>query len=68
MGAYPLGRRLMNGSISYGQKINEWEHILSVADPGFGKGGFMRMFTVATTPPFDAHVHRCNDAVCSQNL
>ena len=22
-----------------------------MADPGFGKGGFMRMCTVATTPP-----------------
>ena len=28
-----------------------------VVDPGFGKGGFMRMCTVATTPPFDAHAH-----------
>ena len=26
----------------------------SVVDPGFGKGGFIRMCTVATTPPFDA--------------
>ena len=31
-------------------------------DPGFGKGGFMRMCTVATTPPFNAHVHRCNES------
>ena len=30
----------------------------TVVDPGFGKGGFMRMYTVATTPPFDAHAHR----------
>ena len=30
---------------------------LPVADPGFGKGNFMRMCTVATTPPFDAHAH-----------
>ena len=36
----------------------------SVADPGFGKGGFMRMRTVATTPPFDAHAHRCNESGC----
>ena len=35
---------------------------LPVADPGFGKGGFMCMCTVATMPPFDAHAHRCNDA------
>ena len=33
----------------------------SVADriPGFGKGGF---HAVATTPPFDAHVHRRNES------
>ena len=36
----------------------------AVADPGFGKGGFMRMCTVATTPPFDAHAHRCNESGC----
>ena len=35
-----------------------------VTDPGFGKGGFMHMCTVATTPPFDAHAHRCNESVC----
>ena len=35
-----------------------------MADPGFGKGGFMRMCTVATTPPFDAHAHRCNESGC----
>ena len=29
----------------------------AVADPGFGKKGFMRMCTVATTPLFDAHVN-----------
>ena len=34
-----------------------------VADPGFGKGGFMRMYTVATMPPFDAHAHRWAAAV-----
>ena len=33
----------------------------TVADPGFGKGGFMRMCTVATTPPLYAHAHRCNN-------
>ena len=33
----------------------------SVADPGFGKGGFM--CTVATTPPFDVHAHRWTAAV-----
>ena len=26
-----------------------------MADPGFGKGGFMRMCTVVTTHPFDMH-------------
>ena len=36
----------------------------AVADPGFGKGGFMRMCTVATMPPFDAHAHRCNGSGC----
>ena len=29
----------------------------AVADPGFGKGDFMRMCTVATTPPYDVHAH-----------
>ena len=24
----------------------------------------MRMCTVATTPPFDAHAHRCNESGC----
>ena len=24
----------------------------------FGKGDFMHMYTVATTPPFDVHAHR----------
>ena len=36
----------------------------SVVDPVFGKGGFMCMYTVATTPPFDAHAHRCNESGC----
>ena len=31
---------------------------------GGGGGGFMRMCTVATTPPFDAHAHRCNESGC----
>ena len=35
-----------------------------VADPGFGKGGFMHMCTVATTPPYDVHAHRCNESGC----
>ena len=26
--------------------------------------GFMRMCTAATTPPFDAHAHRCNESGC----
>ena len=26
--------------------------------------GFMRMCTVATMPPFDAHAHRCNESGC----
>ena len=34
-----------------------------MADPGFGKGGLMRMCRVATTPPFDAHAQRCNESV-----
>ena len=34
--------------------------VSSVADPGFG---FMRMCTVATTPPFDAHAHKVAAAV-----
>ena len=31
------------------------------------KGGFHvhNMCTVATTPPFDAHVHRCNESDCA---
>ena len=33
-------------------------------DSGFGKKGFMRMCTVATTPPFYAHAHRCNESGC----
>ena len=33
-----------------------------MADPGFGKGCFMCMCTVATTPPIDAHAHRCNES------
>ena len=37
------------------------QHYESVADLGFGKGG---MCTVATTPPFDAHAHRCNESGC----
>ena len=37
---------------------------IAVADPGFRKGGFMHMCTVATTPPFDAHVYRCNESGC----
>ena len=36
----------------------------SVVDPGFGKGGFMRMRTVAITPTFDAHAHRCIESGC----
>ena len=40
-------------------------HGYSVADPEFGKGGFMRMWgTVAITPPFEAHAHRCNESGC----
>ena len=37
---------------------------MAVADPGFGKGGLMRMCTVAATPPFDAHAQRCNESGC----
>ena len=37
---------------------------IPLADPGFGKGGFMRMCTVATMPPFDAYAHRCNESDC----
>ena len=40
---------------------------VSVAGPGFRKGGLMRMCTVAITPPFDAH--RCNESGhCSFNV
>ena len=39
-----------------------------MADPGFGKGGFVRMCTVATTPPFDAHAHRCNESGCRETV
>ena len=42
-----------------------------MAGPEFGKGGgggggmeFMRLCTAATTPPFDAHAHRCNESGC----
>ena len=35
-----------------------------MAGPGFGKGGFMRMCTVATTHTFDARAHRCNESGC----
>ena len=49
------------------KRKDRWEQWVScslvpVADPGFVKGGFMSMCTVATTPPFDAHVHRCNES------
>ena len=37
-------------------------HFAAVVDPGFGKRGFMHMCTVAATPPFDAHAHRCNES------
>ena len=33
-----------------------------MADPG---GGFMRMCRVATTPPFGAHAHSCNDSAAA---
>ena len=32
-----------------------------MADPGFGKGVSCACAQLATTPPFDAHAHRCND-------
>ena len=32
-----------------------------MADPGLGKGC---LCTVATTPLFDAHAHRCNESSC----
>ena len=36
----------------------------TVADPGFGKGGFMHVHSSNHTP-FDAHVHRCSN--CREN-
>ena len=37
----------------------------AAVDPGFGKKGFMRMCTVATTSPFYAHAHRCNEVAAA---
>ena len=53
----------------YMDSIEKFDQMLlillhAVADPGFGKGGFMRMSTVATTPPYDVHAHRCNESGC----
>ena len=53
--------------IAYCLPRNSWKsQTLTVADPGFGKGGFMRMCRVATTAPFDVHIHahRCNESGC----
>ena len=60
------GERDCFGTIDSIEKFDQMLLILlhAVADPGFAKGSFMRMCTVATTPPYDVHAHRCNESGC----